>query len=306
MYHYVRELANSRYPRIKGLDYALFKEHIRFMQKKYTFIAIEELIAGLDSGQKLPENGAILTFDDGYSDHFDFVFPLLDANRIQGCFYPAVQAVRERKLMDVNKIHYIVALVEDEDVLVKQLHEQLDILRKDFELEDNDTYWQLYGKAILDTPKTLYFKRMLQDGLKGEARTRALDAIFSKVVKEDEKVIAAELYMNEDQMRCMISHGMHFGIHGYSHTRLHTLSPEQQEKEIQTSIDFLTDHGVRKETMTICYPYGSFDDNTIRISKEKGCKLGIAVEMGVGTYKPDVHSRYAIPRYDANDITAML
>ena len=32
MYHYIRDLKNSRYPEIKGLDYDLFKEQIAFFQ----------------------------------------------------------------------------------------------------------------------------------------------------------------------------------------------------------------------------------------------------------------------------------
>ena len=35
MYHYVRELKYSRYPEIKGLDYHLFKEQIRFLKKNF-------------------------------------------------------------------------------------------------------------------------------------------------------------------------------------------------------------------------------------------------------------------------------
>ena len=32
MYHYVRDLNNSRYPDIKGLDINLFKEQINYMR----------------------------------------------------------------------------------------------------------------------------------------------------------------------------------------------------------------------------------------------------------------------------------
>lgn len=32
MYHYVRDLQNSRYPQIKGCDVRLFKEQIKFLQ----------------------------------------------------------------------------------------------------------------------------------------------------------------------------------------------------------------------------------------------------------------------------------
>jgi peptidoglycan/xylan/chitin deacetylase (PgdA/CDA1 family) len=281
MYHYVRELKNSRYPQIKGMEYSLFKQQVAYIKKNYTCISAEELIAAFDEGDKLPDNAILLTFDDGYIDHFNYVFPFLHQHGIKACFYTPVQAIRERKFLDVNKIHYIVALAKDEDQLVKMLHEEMDILRKDFELEDNDTYWKLYAKAILDTPKTLYFKRMLQDGLQGEARARALDAIFTRIVDEDESVLAAELYLNEDQMRCMMSNGMHIGIHGSSHTRLHTLTAEDQEKEISESMDFMRSVGADMNTLTICYPYGSYNEDTKRISAEKGCRFGLTVDPGI-------------------------
>ena len=38
MYHYVRDLRNSRYPDIKGLDIDLFKEQVDYMRKNYNII----------------------------------------------------------------------------------------------------------------------------------------------------------------------------------------------------------------------------------------------------------------------------
>ena len=40
MYHYVRDLQNSRYPQIKGCDVRLFKEQIKFLQKHLSLIHI--------------------------------------------------------------------------------------------------------------------------------------------------------------------------------------------------------------------------------------------------------------------------
>ena len=44
MYHYVRDLANSKYPEIKGLDTCLFVEQIKYLHKHYRIITIDELI----------------------------------------------------------------------------------------------------------------------------------------------------------------------------------------------------------------------------------------------------------------------
>lgn len=44
MYHYVRDLKNSRYPDIKGMDYKLFKEQIAFFAQHFHVICMEDLI----------------------------------------------------------------------------------------------------------------------------------------------------------------------------------------------------------------------------------------------------------------------
>lgn len=43
MYHYVRDLQNSRYPQIKGCDVRLFKEQIKFLQKHYNLSLLNRL-----------------------------------------------------------------------------------------------------------------------------------------------------------------------------------------------------------------------------------------------------------------------
>ena len=44
MYHYVRDLVHSRYPRIKGLQIELFREQVRFLQKHYNFVTVEQVL----------------------------------------------------------------------------------------------------------------------------------------------------------------------------------------------------------------------------------------------------------------------
>lgn len=41
MYHYVRNLQNSRYPEIKGLDVHLFRDQIEFMKKNFNVVTME-------------------------------------------------------------------------------------------------------------------------------------------------------------------------------------------------------------------------------------------------------------------------
>ena len=108
-YHYVRDLKFSRYPQIKGLDTVFFKEQIIFFKKNYNIITMEQLIDSIDKNKALPDKSLLLTFDDAYIDHFTQVFPILVENKIQGSFFPPAKAIRDHTLLEVNKIHHILA-----------------------------------------------------------------------------------------------------------------------------------------------------------------------------------------------------
>src|SRR5882724_3824863 len=89
MYHYVRDLIRSRFPAIKGLSIERFRRQLDHIQANFTPITVETLLGALHSrDQSLPASSILLTFDDGYSDHFANVFPLLDARGIQGSCFP--------------------------------------------------------------------------------------------------------------------------------------------------------------------------------------------------------------------------
>jgi hypothetical protein len=87
-----------------------------------------------DPARTLPERALLLTFDDGYADHYQTVFPLLDRLGLQGSFFPPARAILERRVLDVNKIHFLLAGVAD-DAPRAALEAHVDAARGDHELE---------------------------------------------------------------------------------------------------------------------------------------------------------------------------
>ena len=51
---------------------------------------------------------------------------------------------------------------------------------------------------------------------------------------------------------------------------------------------------------TACYPCGSFDDQSISMLREKGCKLALTTEVDIA--KTDKNVRFLMPRLDTNDL----
>ena len=55
MYHYVRELPFTRYPRIKGLMTRRFVGQLDYLARHYHFVTVEQCVAALRGKAKLPE-----------------------------------------------------------------------------------------------------------------------------------------------------------------------------------------------------------------------------------------------------------
>ena len=115
MYHYVRELENSRYSKIKGLTVEQFKEQIAYIKKFYNPISACDLMDSMCADAELPPRAILLTFDDGYIDHFTNVFPILEKEQISGCFFPPAKCILEECVLDVNKIHFALACTPDKN-----------------------------------------------------------------------------------------------------------------------------------------------------------------------------------------------
>lgn len=302
MYHYVRDLNHSRYPEIKGLDIELFKEQIKYILKYYRVIRMEELIESVKNQKKIPNNSLLLTFDDAYKEHFEFVFPILDESSIQGSFFPPAKAILEHQVLDVNKIHFILASIEDKKRIISVIYSMMDKFREEYSLESN-THYDNKLKAeecSFDTKEVVFIKRMLQKELPEKLRNTIVNFLFSKYVSKDEASFSRELYMNMDQLKCMRRKGMYIGNHGYNHFWLNTLSREQQSKEIGLSLEFLKKIGCNTEYFAFCYPYGAYNKSLLSVLKENRCSLALTTQCGIADLNKG--NPLILQRLDTNDM----
>lgn len=302
MYHYVRDLQRSRYPALKGLPLDRFRSQLDYLCSRHTPVTVQDLLAALsDSGKDLPANAVLLTFDDGFIDHFTNVFPLLDDRSVQGCFFPPAQAILEHKVLDVHKIHFILAAGAAPRMLLDRVFGFL----PEFSAAHNVRSREYYVGALsevhrFDPPEVTLLKRLLQRELPPEVRSIIVSRLFAEYVTADEAGFAAELYMSPEQIQCMIRHGMHIGGHGHRHVWLNRISPAEQQEEIDRSLRFLDVLGAPRSEWTMCYPFGAYDQNVLDILRNRQCGLGFSVEPRVADLSRD--SYLTLPRIDTNDL----
>ena len=300
-YHYVRDLKNSRYPAVKALTVSKFKDQLVYIKRHYSVITMENLLDAHASGGELPANALLLTFDDGYADHFNTVFPILDNLGLQGSFFPPFKAVLEHEVLDVNKIHFILATVPDRKKLLREIFSELNAYRRNHKIKSNQQYVGLIAKDHrFDDRETLVVKRLLQRELPEKIRSKIVDKLFKKYVTKDEAAFASELYVTMDQLRCMKRNGMYIGGHGYSHCWLGRLAPSQQKKEVDMMIKNLDTIGVDTRHWVMCYPHASYDESLLKLLQKNGCVAGLDVVQKVADLSSD--NIFLLPRLDTNDL----
>lgn len=297
MYHYVRNIQRSRYPDIKGLEKKMFQQQLDFFtQEGFEFIGMKTL---LEEPEKITDKSILLTFDDGYQEHYNTVFPILDAQGIEGFFSMPGKIIKEQKALDVNKIHFILATTPIEQ-LKTELFQLLEHYRgSEFDYPSN---LELYEKTAIanrfDTADTIFVKRTLQVELPEALRNIITEQLFQKFVTKDEAAFVDELYMDMDQVRTMKKHGMSFGFHGYEHHWLNRLTESELREDIAQGLEVF--EGVfDTNNWCCCYPYGSYSSDVIRVVKEMGGTSGFSTE--VREYQPNRDDIFAIPRLDTND-----
>lgn len=299
MYHYVRDLADSRYPNIKGLDLKYFREQIDFLQSRFTFTSAEALLEMRAGGKAVPENSVLLTFDDGYIDHYTNVFPLLHQKGISAIFSMPGKILAEGKLLDVNKIHFILASANILD-LREALFTLLDRYRgREYQYPDKQTLYRQYAVANrFDDKDTIFVKRILQFALPEDLRNKLAQELFSMYVPLSEKAFAKELYMSMDQIRLMKSRGMHFAIHGYDHYWLGEMTENAMQQDIERALDVF-DGVLDRNNWIMCYPYGSYNDQTLATVAGMKGKIGLTSQLAVANIPTD--NWLTLPRLDTND-----
>jgi peptidoglycan/xylan/chitin deacetylase (PgdA/CDA1 family) len=105
-----------------------------------------------------------------------------------------------------------------------------------------------------------------------------------------------QVMMNWSDVIQLKSAGHYIGSHTLSHPMLGTMTDEQEIRaELSVSGERIKQH-LGYFPSTISYPVGSYNQETIRLSRESGYKIGLAVKQR--PYCPIVDSNFDISRIE--------
>jgi hypothetical protein len=201
MYHYVREIKKSKFPNLKGLEFSEFKKQINFFKEKF-YLLNQNSFMEIIKSKKIPKKPCILlTFDDGYHDHYKYVFPYLVKKKISGIFYPCIASIKQKRILDVNMVHFILEKENNKKKIIDLINFYLFKFYNSNLNNYNLNKIELHSRY--DDKLTILIKRLLQNFLPEKIRTKILTNIFHDIVDIDKLNFCKELYLNKEQIKEM-------------------------------------------------------------------------------------------------------
>ncbi len=308
MYHYVRDLPRTRFPRIKGMLTDEFRTQVAMLAEQYEMATLETALAFLHGDYRPKRDLCLLTFDDGLKEHFAEVMPILVERKIEGLFFVITSALEEHRVAPVHMNHFLMAALEFNE------YQQAFMQRLRDKAPDAPTIDELPSIAEMnaeqvrhtyrwDEPAIAAFKFLFNFKLDAALRDEIVREIFVERLG-DEAEFARELYLSWDEARQMQNAGMVIGGHSHRHQALATMTDDAQTDDLTLCHRLIRQNLNAQTRWPFTYPYGkqhTFNATTVRELQRLGFACSFATEVGATAVGDDV---FAIRRIDCKDATA--
>ena len=246
---YYHLVSNAKNPLVENLyshkDIATFRKDIEVLVKKYKILDLADI--------KANKSGVILSFDDGFSECYDVIYPILKQHSIPAFFFVNNDFLDNKNMffrakisLLINKLGYSAPLIQQQ--LAYTLECKItDIENRLIAIQDED-------KMLLNSLLTI----------------AELD--IDKYLKTNEP------YLVSQQISEMIKSSYYFGGHTRDHARLRNLSATEQEQRI---VDSANDISTR---FNLDYKICSLPHNDAGISKDVFSRVSNQIDYLFGGY----------------------
>jgi len=259
-----------------------FKWQMTFLKSRYNVLPSYYLINNSYSSKNMSKNSVIITFDDGFENNYSQAWPVLKKLNLHATCFVLPNLSRTGKQMWVYELY---SFFLDSPNMVMEL--------------DNYGLGNLDLNGSLEKRFELYTK--LVETLKHwphEKRKILLNHIFSKASQTNsDQENPFKLMTPQQIVKLSQSKEFDIGVHSNNHLILSTLSPEEQEEEIRSSIDMLKSWKISFIPI-FAYPNGrleDFDSYSIGLLRKMGIKAALTTIYGFWNGPDDNYRIKRIP-----------
>jgi peptidoglycan/xylan/chitin deacetylase (PgdA/CDA1 family) len=298
MYHYVRP-DSDEYPHFNSLSVTNFAKQLDYFEKKYGLVSREDYQRSIETGENV--DGVVLTFDDGFKDHFKYVLPELQKRGLWGLFYLSTNMYtsEHKKLLGVHRVHYLKGKYGSKKILKDLLEITEKHMLDEEKISEFDQEIYKFSDYGSDEKE---LRRMLNYFISYKYRDELLDQLMDKYF--DEEKMCEEVYLSIEDIKKLHDAGNIIGSHTINHYVLSRLSREEQYIEIKQSFEFI-ESLVEIPKRSFCYPYGykaSYNEDTLNILEELNVNDAVVFDNKVheGAITP-----FELSRIDCNQFLSI-
>lgn len=216
----------------------LFRADLDYITKYYTPVSLEQLIDFIYHDKALPKNAFFLTFDDGLSECFHVIAPILKEKGIPATFFLNSDFIDNQGLMFRYKASYLIEKIPNtaqNTFIVQQ-------------------YLSKYSLKSLNIKEGLLSVRWQQQQVLEEIALH-FDIDFNHFLQEQQP------YLTSNQIQAMVADGFTFGSHSQNHPIYNKLSLEEQIEQTVACQGFIN------ERFSLSYQAFAFPFTDVGVSK---------------------------------------
>jgi len=253
---------------------AEFERQMRFLSERRNPVSLGRLVEAMIDGRDLPPRSVVVTFDDGYLDHFAVAAPILAKLRIPATFFLPTGYVSRTENQWVDRLY---------GSFLRRTRPELDVDGRSFDLSRADQ-------------ERAAFKRM--EGILLKATCPERDLHLERVEEQlRPEGTAPRLTMdwNEAKRLQKLSPDFEIGGHSRDHLDVSALSPGEARREIASCAGDLR-RELGEAPRDFSFPYERWTPETQNEVRANGFRS--ALGMGSDFLITRRSDRFALPRLD--------
>jgi peptidoglycan/xylan/chitin deacetylase (PgdA/CDA1 family) len=244
---------------LMSADPAGFADQLALVQSHFRTVSMAEVRAALSGKGALPDNGVLITFDDGYADAYHTALPILTRASATATFFIPTAFPDSGRLFWWDRISLVMARCRMAEI-------ELSYPRRMTLSPGSDPA----GAASV-------MCRMIKDdkGLDLDRLQDELERATGVSLSEDEeRALARRTIMSWSEVRALRDAGMDVQSHSHAHRVVRTLEPDEVARDLRRSRSILAEV-LGEPPYAVSYPVGyRIDEPRRRAVARAGFELG--------------------------------
>lgn len=225
-----------------------FRAQMQYLAKSCNVIPLEDLIDGLLEKKTIAKRTIAITFDDGWTDNYDFAFPILKEFKLPATIFLPTSYVHTSKLFWTDKFATLSLLFREQDADVQFLSKNPEVEKSVKKLlRSSSDFNQSLEEALINL-------KQVESSEREEIITALIDFL-----QFDPEMLIPPQFLNWKQIAIMEANNISFGSHGHKHIQLGKLNAEEVTIDIDNSLSILKAK-LKKPSSIFCYPEGSYSE----------------------------------------------